>query len=561
MNRYAHPAERPAFLIPLYGLLLAGVYIFGLMVPLFDNDSAHHALIGLRMFLTGNYVDLMDHGKDYLDKPHLLFWLSALGDQLLGVGTLAYKLPSLILALPGVYATYQLGKRLYSAPVGRNAALILVTMQAYILAQNDVRMDALLLSFIITATWLLYEFSIARGFPWLVAGSFVLAMAFSTKGLSGVVIPVMAVFIQVIYTGNRSFLGSFQWMWGIPLFFLFSSPVIYCYYLQYDLHPEKVIRGMAGPSGVAFILFFQNIERMEGSNWGSASANDPFFFFHTLLWALLPWCLLAYWAMFRKGKQLFTERLSFVAGKELMSFATIGIMFTLLSLSNFKLPHYLNILFPFFAILIAGQLAEVRQEKEQRILMITQKAVSAIMVLLTFFIHLFLFKITSGWVALTGLMAFALLVSEWRSSYAWQDKLIGISFSTALFVNLLLNGNFYPQLQEYQSGLAIGKKIKELGIPQEKIRFYQWDSNSLNYYSSYFYKNLDPKELDQQESLWLVGRETDISRMIDSSGVQSGPHYTFKDFHTTRLKANFLNPATREKACETILLTEIKTSR
>ncbi|MFL5810226.1 MAG: hypothetical protein ACJ749_11940 [Flavisolibacter sp.] len=58
--------------ILLFGFL-ALVYIIGLFVPLMDNDSAHHANIALRMYLTGDYVSLVDHGKDYLDKPHLHF--------------------------------------------------------------------------------------------------------------------------------------------------------------------------------------------------------------------------------------------------------------------------------------------------------------------------------------------------------------------------------------------------------------------------------------------------------------------------------------------------------
>lgn len=546
---------RPTYILILYGVLLSVVYLLGVMVPLFDNDSAHHALIGLRMYLTGNYVDLIDNGKDYLDKPHLLFWLSALGDKLFGVGTLAYKLPSLLFAVPGVYATYQLGKLLYSNATGRNAALILVTTQAYILAQNDVRMDALLTSLIITSTWLLYQFSVNHRFSWLLWGVLSLSLAFSTKGLSGVVVPLIAVLAQVLYSGNWSFLRSFKWVSGIPLFFLFSAPVIYCYYLQYDLHPEKIIRNMTGPSGVAFILFFQNIERMEGSNWGSSSADDPFFFFHTLLWALLPWCLLAYWAVYRKADDLWKDRFRYAGGKEIMTFATIVVMFFLLSISNFKLPHYLNLLFPFFAILISGQLEQVSGEKERKGLLITQKIVVVSMFLLSLFINLFLFRIQNWSVVLLSCVALVLVYLEWSSHYSWQQKLMGISVSIAIFANLLLNGNFYPQLQHYQAGHHIAEKVKELGIPPEEIRYYNWQANSFNYYSSYFYKNLDVKELGK--SLWIVGKESEVSHLLDSARVRSAQSYIFQDFHTTKLKPKFLNPATRDEACETIVLTKI----
>ena len=67
------------FLFSLLGL----VYILGLFVPLMDNDAGHHADIALRMYLTGDYVNLIDHRGDYIDKPHFLFWASALSYHIL----------------------------------------------------------------------------------------------------------------------------------------------------------------------------------------------------------------------------------------------------------------------------------------------------------------------------------------------------------------------------------------------------------------------------------------------------------------------------------------------
>lgn len=560
MNFISNSSRRPALILGLFGLLLAAVFILGVIVPIFDHDGGFNALIGLRMYLTGDYVNLVDHGEDYLDKPHLLFWLSALGDALLGVGTLAYKLPSLILGIPGVYATYRLGKRLYSAPVGGNAALILVTSFAFVLAQNDVRMDALLLSFIITATWLLYEFSLTRGTLWLVGGSLALALAFATKGLSGVFVPVVAVAAQVLYSRNWGFLRSFRWLWAVVLFFLFSSPVLYSYYLQFDLHPEKIIRGTSGHSGLAFILFYQNIERMEGGSWGSAGKSDPFFFFHTLLWALLPWGLLAYWAVFKKGVSLIREGFIYARGREIMTLATIVVMFILLSLSNFKLPHYLNILFPFFAILIAAQLQKTTGFTEQRWLLGTQKFVALVMVAAVLFINVYLFPVKDWWVGVLALGALVLLGREWVASSPWLEKLLGVSAAAAIFASLLMNGNFYPQILSFQSGMPLANKVKELRIAPQDIRYYHWDSYTFDYYSAFFYDTIQTNQLKSSENLWLVGPEKDITQAMDSMRVQAGKSYVFPHFRISRLNAKFLNPATRLAACDRIVLVQINPS-
>src|SRR5262250_631981 len=109
-----------------------------------DNDSAHHANIALHMYLNRYYVNLVDAGKDYLDKPHLLFWLCAFSYKIFGVTSFAYKFPSFLFTILGTYSIYRLGKVLYYEEAGKLAALICASAFAYVVANNDVRMDATL---------------------------------------------------------------------------------------------------------------------------------------------------------------------------------------------------------------------------------------------------------------------------------------------------------------------------------------------------------------------------------------------------------------------------------
>src|SRR6185436_13464344 len=117
------PARVYYFLYILLGL----VYVSGLFVPLMDNDSAHHAIIALRMHLTGDYVSLYDYSQDYLDKPHLHFWLSAFSYKIFGVTSFAYKFPSFLFTILGIYSVYRLGKTLYNKEVGKLAALLIAS--------------------------------------------------------------------------------------------------------------------------------------------------------------------------------------------------------------------------------------------------------------------------------------------------------------------------------------------------------------------------------------------------------------------------------------------------
>jgi len=272
------------FLFPLLGL----VYITGLFVPLMDNDSAHHANIAMHMYLNRDYVNLIDAGQDYLDKPHLLFWLCALSYKIFGITSFAYRLPSFLFTILGVYSVYQLGRSLYNKEVGRLAALIISSAFAFVLANNDVRMDAILTSCVAFATWQGVQFiqrkkiSNALG---LAAG---LALGFDTKGHIAVFTPIVGLLFYVIYLRNWKIFLNWKWLIVLTAFAAFIFPVVYCFYLQYNLHPGTIVRGKDSINGVKFILFGQTVERFKGDSFGSDAKNDYFFFFHSFLWAFVP---------------------------------------------------------------------------------------------------------------------------------------------------------------------------------------------------------------------------------------------------------------------------------
>ena len=65
--------------------LLALVYVSGLFIPLMENDSAQHATMAMRMYLQNDFVHLFRGFNEYLDKPHMHFWLAALSFKIFGV--------------------------------------------------------------------------------------------------------------------------------------------------------------------------------------------------------------------------------------------------------------------------------------------------------------------------------------------------------------------------------------------------------------------------------------------------------------------------------------------
>ncbi|NJO89860.1 MAG: hypothetical protein HC831_13620 [Chloroflexia bacterium] len=90
-------------------------------------------------------MHVYQQGHDYLDKPPLLFWLSSLSIMVLGISNIAYKLPSVLIAILGIYSTYRFSRIWYSKEKALVSSLILASCQALFLITNDVRTDTNLL--------------------------------------------------------------------------------------------------------------------------------------------------------------------------------------------------------------------------------------------------------------------------------------------------------------------------------------------------------------------------------------------------------------------------------
>ncbi len=536
------------FLFSLLGL----VYIIGLFVPLMDNDSAHHANIALHMHLTGDYVSLIDNGRDYLDKPHLHFWLCALSYKIFGVTGFAYKFPSFLFTILGTYSTFRLGKALYTTDTGKLAALITSSALGYMLANNDVRMDAILTACIITASWQLVEFIQYKKVKAAVLAAAGLAAGFSVKGHIGIIIPGIAVVLYVLYGRKWKSLLNWKWLLLTAAFVIFITPVVYCYYLQYNLHPEIIVRGRDHINGIKFILFGQSIERFRGDSFGSDNKRDYLFFLHTFLWAFAPWSILAYMAVAGRIKDIVSRK------KEWLTTGSFMIMLLIVSFSGFKLPHYLNVIFPFAGIMAADMLLSKKENtKWVRFVFILQFSVTSILLLVSLVLNAWAFPVKS--VALIVVIILLLSIPIYFVKNTMLDKLqktVGLSVSAMVLVFFCLNSNFYPQLLPYQGGKELAAKTNSKVASSE---VYGWDSV---YSSSYYFHTrklgtpFAGTVLQTGKKTWLLYKqenEIDILQM----GYNLHEKYSVPYYYVTRLTLSFLNPATRMLQCDTMVVAEV----
>ena len=535
------------FLFSLLGL----VYLIGLFVPLMDADSAHHANIALRMYLTGDYVSLVDHAGDYLDKPHLHFWLCAFSYKIFGVTGFAYKLPSFLFSILGVYSTYRLGKALYDKEVGKLAALIIASSFAFVLSNNDVRMDAILTSSIAFATWQLVEFIQHKKLLHITGAALGLALGFCTKGHIAVFVPAVAALFYILYRKEWKLFHNWKWLLLLVLFGLLVSPVIYCYYLQYNLHPEKMVRGKDHINGVKFILFNQSIERFSGQ-MGNDGKHDYFFFFHSFLWAFAPWSIIAYLAIAGRIKNFFPRREEWL---------TTGVFITVLlvvSFSGFKLPHYLNIVFPTSSVLVAAFIARKKDNlKWVKTFYSIQFVIVSLLLLLVGIINTWAFPVKSSWVIVGVVVLLAVVFYYMKSqTFGRLQKAVTVSVATMVFSFFLLNSNFYPLLLNYQGGNKLAA-ISRGKINPDAVYFWKNTySSSFNFYTKTLRKPFADSVLQQGKKIWLVYDIKDEGEILQA-GYKIGQVFSALDYEITKVDIKFVNPVKREKQCTRMMLSAI----
>jgi 4-amino-4-deoxy-L-arabinose transferase-like glycosyltransferase len=529
------------------------VYIAGLFVPLMDNDSGHHADIALRMFLTGDYITLYDHRGDYIDKPHFLFWTSALSYHIFGVTSFAYRFPSFLFTIIGTYSIFRLGKELYGHEIGKLSALLAASSFCYILANNDVRMDAILTAAIAFATWQLVAYVHHRKFIFLMGAALGMAVGFCTKGHVGLVTPVAGIFFYILYKKNWKLL--FDWHWLIVIFFfaVFISPVVYCYYLQFNLHPEKISQGIKGVNGVKYILWSHSFDRIKGhERFGAVGKEDHFFFLHTFLWTFAPWCFVAFVALFIRLKNFFKAK------EEWLSTGVFVMLAALISFSNFKLPHYLPILAPATALIVAHLfVSRWKDEQWKKAFYIIQISASVLLLAAAALVNVWAFPVKNTFV-LIGLIFFLAVVFYFLLSkmYSNIQKAITVSVASIALFFFLLNTNFYPQLLTYQGGKPLADITRGVADPKDVYFWKNTFSSTYSFYSASNRQVYDDSLKQTGKTFWLIYERSQQAE-IDSLSLELGKTFSVQDYEITRLKNKFVDPATRKETLDEMVMAEV----
>lgn len=532
------------------------VYAAGIFITLMEPDAAVYADISMEMAKNNNFSEIKLKGLDWLDKPHFQFWISAIFIKVFGINNLGYKLPAILFSLLAAYYVYLFGKRFYSAKHGIIAAIFMLTAEHIIISNNDVRAEPYLTCFTIFSLYYFAVYLEGKKMAHLILGSFGLAVLLMTKGLFSILPVASGIGLALIQKKKWKEILSWQWLLVICLTLLMISPTVIAYYFQFDAHPEKEIFGSKGVSGIKF--FFWDSQWGRFTNTGPIKGHgDPFFFFHTMLWAFAPWALLAYTGIFLKIKYIINGKNTYE------SYTVFGFIFTFIifSLSSFQLPHYMNQLFPYLAVLTAFVLLDrSRDYRFLRIHDILMMVISIIFIVLVVLLHLFYFnnipRIDVVLVLLAGITASAYFIAHNRTLI---KRVIIPPAIIILSVNYYLNRQFYPDLLRYQSESELAFYMIDEQLPADKLVIFE----KLQWSTQFYLKRIIPSVTEDELSRiklngLLVFTDKEGLEKLDKYGYTLKTIKEFKDFHVTGLSIKFINSSTRESTLTKTYLVSVQ---
>ncbi len=538
-------------LLSIIFLLITLIYLYGMGMPLLGLDSSQYAELSRQMHESGNYFQIQLDGQDYLDKPPLLFWLGSLSFSIFGISEFAFRFPSFIFSLIAAYGTYIIGKELYSSRAGKYGALMLLSSVAFFMINIDVRTDTLLIGAITFATAKLIQYHKNGKWKDLILGFFFIGIAMCSKGPLGLIIPLIAIGTQLVLKKQLSALLDWKLFIGLLISIITILPLLIGLYYQWDMHPEKTLYGVNNISGVKFFLWDQSFGRITGSNpfvnnMKEVQANDPFYFLHTLLWAILPWTILGFSKLIKNIFSIFKS-----GATEYYTLGAIVIPIVILSLSDYKLPHYIFICLPFLCVLGAQFLVDNSNKKWLKYI-----HVLPIIIMLTISFLIIFISFPSDAIVQWTIIAFIVICSSlFFILKAQPTSFIILISSISILVHLSLYTHFYPRLLSFDSAIYAGKTIADFNQQQtisydsnRKDQNWKTLSYSLEFYSqniNQIYFTTEKLSTFRDKDLWIYTSEEELIELEEIGWVKEKISYLH--FPTSKIGLSFFIPEKRKK--------------
>ena len=290
-DRGALAAERrgDALAIAAPTALAAVVCFFNLWrYGLWEPDEARYAEIAREMVQSGNYLVPHLNYVIYVEKPPLLYWLTALSYHIFGINEFAARFFPALFAIAGVAITAYFAMRTFGRRHAILSGAILATTPLYAVMAQVLLTDMILAVIMTIANFALYlhwrEDRGGFGKWWWIA-AIATALGVLTKGPVAVALPVLAMLAFLAWQGElRGATRRFHAIWGAILIGAIAAPWF-------------IAMTLAVPGYFDFYFIGEHLRRVFQASY---SHGEPIWFYApALAVGMLPWTMLVPFLVWR----------------------------------------------------------------------------------------------------------------------------------------------------------------------------------------------------------------------------------------------------------------------
>jgi len=535
-------------------LVIALLINFGSINTLFfSDDPGLYGSIAKELIYKHKFWELYSYGQDWLDKPHLPFWLVMFSFKIFGIHTWSYKLPALLCFLLSLFYTYKFTLKFYGQLAAMMSTLIVSTSLHVIMSNTDVRAEPYLMAFIIGAIYHISKLETRFEVPDFILAALLTAFAIMTKGIF-VIIPIYAALGgQLLLQKEYKDIFKLQWFALLLLTITFSLPEIYALFKQFDQHPELLVFNRHDVSGIKWFLYDSQFGRFANNGPITRPKGDVFFFLHTLLWALAPWCLLFYYAAGRTVRQIIKG----VKQPEYYALSGGLVLLILFSVSSFQLPFYTNIIFPLFAVIIANFCSEqLTNKSEQTFRLVAQQIYIIAFPIVVFVLHFFLQSPDAYllYIDIAGLVLAAYFIV--KNKEASNIKMFMLSCLVMIFVGFYINTNLYPILVADKGQIKVASEINQNVPANRHVYSLKGLSNVFQFYCNRPSKFLEYRDFDmtytEKDAVFFA--DQDAIDYFNTHKVDYKIINTFWDYPRENLLPAYINHQSRQSTLEHVYL-------
>ncbi|MFD2871014.1 ArnT family glycosyltransferase [Mucilaginibacter ximonensis] len=540
--------DKPIYL--LFFILAFAVSLAGINVKFFTDDPGLYASIAKNMLYKHDVLQLFTYGRDWLDKPHFPFWMAALSFKLLGISVWAYRLPALLFFLLAARYTYLFAKKYYDWEAAATAVLIMMTAQYIIMSNTDVRAEPYLMGLVIAAIYHISNLSEQFTLKDLLLAALFTACAIMTKGIFVIVAIYGSLLGEAIFTKRFTYIFAPRFLLLYLLTLVFTLPELYALYLQFDLHPEKLVFDKHGVSGIRWFLWDSQFGRFVNNGPISRTkGSDIFFYLHTLLWAFAPWCLLFYYAVYKSVRKIY-----FKTGLPEYYTLSGGLLLLLLfSFSKFQLPFYTNTVFPLFAIVTAPYCYRRLSVRASKFRLINQWVYITLFTAAIFVINFFLKPASQLFFAVGCILFLGLITIVGKQVSNLHRKAFFINCAAVLFANFYLATVLYPILTNYNGQISAAQYVNTANY--KHIYSGRMESNVFQFECN---KPVDFLPVERFQQMNAPGSVMFVTQyLLDYLNNNHIPYQLIKSFTNypqERILPKFVNAATRQQVLDKVYL-------